>query len=116
MAATTRKPRAKAPVKVKAAQHQWKKLTILITDEEGKDTPLMDHVDIHDGVFNLWNDTQEIVSNPAFAAALAGASPEVIANLPGESVAYLDLGSEIELTYKVRFHTVGGKLSEFRPR
>jgi len=123
MATSTRKPKAEAPVAVRPRRKprarqgvQWKKLTILITDEKGKDTALMDHVEIHDGEFNLWRDIQEITSNPAMAAAMAGAPAEVLAGLPGESVAYMDLGAEIVLTYKVRFHTVGTGIGEFKPR
>jgi hypothetical protein len=47
--------------------------------------------------FQLQNDWREIRFNPTMAAALAGASPEDIADLPGETVEMLLVGRNIQI-------------------
>lgn len=47
-------------------------------------------------------DLGQVVSDPAMAAALAGAPAEAIAKMPGRMVAYVDHGSDVELTFRWR--------------
>jgi hypothetical protein len=62
---------------------------------------------------NVQRDLDELVSDPALAAALAGAPPDVISDLPGRMVAYNDMGSDVELT--LRWRKQGSGVGEFRP-
>jgi len=61
------------------------------------------------------NEFEEIRSNPMMAAAMAGASPEDWKDLPGDQVAILHHGTDLEVTYTIRARLPGTGIGEFRP-
>lgn len=85
------------------------------TNVDGAERVIFDH-DIEEAGLQFNSNYQEIVSNPALAAAFSGAPAKEWRDLPGEQVATLHSGTDVVLTYKVRFRLPGTGLSEFRPR
>jgi len=87
------------------------RLTITIT-RDGAPTILIDR-DVLDVRIDQRNAWMELRSNPAMAAALAGAPPEALMKLPGEQVGYLLGESYIEVTYRLRFDLPSGQVTDF---
>ena len=90
------------------------KLTVIFQPEGERRKAWIKDLDVEDLNLNIHTPWQEVRSNPAMAAALAGASPRVYSKLPGELLAMMHTGSEIELIYKIRFR---GKpaMTDFQP-
>jgi hypothetical protein len=85
-----------------------KRLKVMLDDE------VMFEVDVIEATVNMNRNLEQIRSNPALFAAIAGAPMEHVNELPGEQVAWASYGSDIEITYKLRF-TGEGYLGEFQP-
>jgi hypothetical protein len=85
-----------------------KRLKVVVDDE------LMFEVDVYEVTVNMNRNLEKIRSNPALFAAIAGAPIEHLNELPGEQEAWMSYGSDIEITYKLRF-TGKGFVGEFRP-
>lgn len=54
-------------------------------------------VELGSAVFNMGTEWQEVRTNPAMFAALAGAPPDVVASLPGETVDHIAVRRDFEL-------------------
>lgn len=66
------------------------RLKVLIDDR-----PVFE-ADVYEASINQQRNLEQFRSNPAMFAALAGASPEELTQLPGEQVAWMSHGSDIE--------------------
>lgn len=89
-------------------------LKIIFTSDKGDPKVVLDR-DVVSVDIRQDNEFEEIRSNPAMAAAMAGAGPEEWQNLPGEQVATLHHGTDLEITYTIRARLPGTGISEFRP-
>ena len=58
--------------------------------------------EVHDWRLGVQRDIETLMSDPAMAAALAGASPEVLMNMPPPSSVMVDMGGDIELVMHMR--------------
>lgn len=92
-----------------------KQLTIIVTDTEAdEDVTWMDHVEVNKAHIEYYNPWQEIESNPAMAAALAGAPVDAWKALPGRQVASMHDGTEVTITYEIRLRLPNATITEFR--
>jgi hypothetical protein len=89
-------------------------LTLTYT-KDGKDTVLMDHVEVREASLKSRAEGNEIRTNQRAAAAAAGAPPEVWQNLPGEQITWNHTGTVLEITYVVRVVMDGTGLGEPTP-
>lgn len=92
-----------------------KAMSIIIHEDDKPDVLWMDHTEVSEATIEYYNPWQEIRSNPAMAAALAGASPETWVNLPGEQVAHLHTGTEVTITYQMTFRLPNPAITKFKP-
>ena len=86
-----------------------KKLEILLEGEKVME------VDADEFMLDFRHDLEEVRSNPALAASMAGAPIEEVLKLPGEQVAIMQHGGELTVTYKARIRWSKPRLGEFRP-
>jgi hypothetical protein len=72
-------------------------------------------IEADDFVLNAQHEWEELRSNPAMFAAIAGADPEELMKLPGEQVAMMQHGGELTIDWRVRVRWIKPRMGEFRP-
>jgi len=74
---------------------------------------VLDDVEVIDCSLNYEWPWQEVRSNPAMFAAMAGADAETLSKLPGEQVAWTHNGADIVITYRITAKAADATITEF---